>query len=371
MDVTSETGLFSGVVVGGQTLPNRMVLPPLTRSRASEAGVPTALMEEYYRQRAGAGLVICEGTVISPQATAYARVPGLYSEEQVLAWRPVVQAAKSRGAVVYAQLWHVGRQSHSMVQPDGLPPRAPSPIAIEGFHYRSPHGRIPYETPTELSTDDIAGIVADFAAAAANAVRAGFDGVELHGANGYLIDQFLNDGSNQRSDEYGGSIENRMRFLREVIAAVAVHLPLNRIGVRLSPSSEWMDALDSNKPALHTEVIRELDGLGLAYLHLIEPEIAGSTTVAKPDAAIPTVALARLFSGTVIVTGGHSLDSGERLLADGTADLVGFGRLFMANPDLPERFLTGAELEPLRSKGIYGGGAEGYTDYPSLAGATI
>ena len=253
-----QRSLFDTAAVGGQRLRNRIVLPPLTRSRANDDGVPTPLMEDYYRQRAGAGLVISEGAVITPQASAYARVPGIYSPEQVAAWRPVVEAAKREGAVVYAQLWHVGRQSHSSVQPDGLPPKAPSPIAITGYQYRSATGRIPYEVPRELTTTEIAGIVQAYGTAARNAVRAGFDGVELHAANGYLIDQFLNDGSNHRTDHYGGSLENRTRFLREVITEVARHLPMERIGVRLSPSSEWMDAHDSDKRTLYSTVVRQL-----------------------------------------------------------------------------------------------------------------
>ena len=362
-----QNSLFDTAVVGGQSLRNRIVLPPLTRSRADDDGVPTPLMEEYYRQRAGAGLVVSEGTVITPQASAYARVPGLYSHEQVAAWRPVVEAAKREGAVVYAQLWHVGRQSHSSVQPDGLPPKAPSAVAITGYQYRSANGRIPYETPRELTTADIAGIIQAYGAAARNAVRAGFDGVELHAANGYLIDQFLNDGSNRRTDLYGGSLENRTRFLREVITELARHLPMERIGVRLSPSSVWMDAHDSDKRTLYSTVVRQLSDFGIAYLHLVEPEIAGSTTVDRPAASIPTAELAALFDGVVIVTGGHDQASAEQLLADGTADLVGFGRLFISNPDLPHRFRTQSPLEPLRPAGIYGGGPEGYTDYPSLA----
>ena len=358
--------LFDSVSLGGQPLRNRIVLPPLTRSRADDDGVPTPLMEEYYGQRAGAGLVISEGAVITPQASAYARVPGLYSQDQMTAWGPVVEAAKREGAVVYAQLWHVGRQSHSSVQPDGLPPKAPSSVAITGYQYRSAAGRIPYETPRELSAAEIAGIIEAYGAAARNAVRAGFDGVELHAANGYLIDQFLNDGSNRRTDHFGGSLENRTRFLREVITEVARHLPLKRIGVRLSPSSVWMDANDSDKRSLYSAVVRLLSEAGIAYLHLVEPEIAGSTTVDRPAASIPTAELAALFDGVVIVTGGHDQASAEQLLADGTADLVGFGRLFISNPDLPHRFRTQALLEPLRPAGIYGGGPEGYTDYPTL-----
>ncbi|MDE8586064.1 alkene reductase [Arthrobacter sp. NQ4] len=356
--------LFETVTVGGQQLRNRMVLPPLTRSRASDDGVPTALMAEYYRQRAGAGMVISEGTVITPQASAYARVPGIYSAEQVAGWLPVVEAAGRDGAVVYAQLWHVGRQSHSSVQPDGLPPKAPSAIPITGYQYRSAHGRIPYETPRELTT---AEIVQAYGIAAANSAAAGFDGVELHAANGYLIDQFLNDGSNRRTDHYGGPLENRMRFLLEVITEIARYLPMERIGVRLSPSSDWMDAHDTDKRTLYSTVVRTLNGMGVAYLHLVEPEIAGSTTVDRPAGFIPTAEFAALFDGPVIVTGGHSQASAEQLLASGTADLVGFGRLFIANPDLPNRFLANAPLQPLRPAGIYGGGPEGYTDYPALA----
>ena len=246
-------------------------------------------------------------------------------------------------------------------------PKAPSPVAITEYQYRSANGRIPYETPRELTTTEIAGIIQAYGTAARNAVRAGFDGVELHAANGYLIDQFLNDGSNRRTDHYGGSLENRTRFLCEVITEVARHLPMERIGVRLSPSSVWMDAHDSDKHTLYSTVVRQLNDFGISYLHLVEPEIAGSTTVDRPAASIPTAELAALFDGVVIVTGGHDQASAEQLLADGTADLVGFGRLFISNPDLPHRFLTRAPLEPLRPAGIYGGGLEGYTDYPSLA----
>lgn len=359
--------LFIPFTLGGQQLVNRIVLPPLTRSRAAVDGSPTPIMKEYYAQRSGAGLVISEGVVISPQASAYPLVPGIYSDAQVHAWRPVVDAAKSNGAIAYAQLWHVGRQSHSSVQPDNLPPQAPSPIAITGYRYRSTNGPIAFEVPRELSLIDIAEIVKCYGEGARNAQRAGFDGVELHAANGYLIDQFLNDGSNQRTDKYGGSLENRMRFLVEVIGEISKHLPVNRIGVRLSPSSMWMDAIDSDQRTLYSTVISRLNDFGLAYLHLVEPEIAGATTVQRPSEAIPTAELASLFDGPVIVTGGHDMHSAETLLREGTADLVGFGRLFIANPDLPERFLAGAPLASVQPHGLYGGGPAGYTDYPVFA----
>lgn len=358
--------LFKPVVLGGQVLPNRIVLPPLTRSRANDDGTPTELMSRYYRQRASAGLVICEGTVVSPQGASYARVPGLYSQAQVDAWRPVVAAAKSNGAAVYAQLWHVGRQAHSSVQPDGLPPMAPSPIPILDWKYRSPHGRIPFETPRELSAEGIAEIVGQFAGAARNSREAGFDGVELHAANGYLFDQFLNSGSNVRTDRYGGPVENRLRFVNEVLDAVGQILPLSRVGIRLSPSSSWMDVTDPDKKSLYSALIRNVNARGLAYLHLVEPGIAGSLSVNSDPESIPSADLARLFDGPVIITGGLSAETAAALVAAGVADLVGFGRLFIANPDLPHRFRHGSALAEVRSDGLYSGEEAGYTDYPHI-----
>ncbi|WP_430296679.1 alkene reductase [Sinomonas sp. B1-1] len=357
--------LFEPAEVGGQTCPNRMVLAPLTRSRAREDGVPTALMAEYYAQRSGAGLIVSEGTVVSPQGASYARVPGLYSPEQVEGWKPVVGAARSRGAIVYAQLWHVGRQAHSSAQPDRLPGWAPSAIPILSAQYRSPAGRIPFEVPRELSAEGIRGVVGQFATAARNALEAGFDGVELHGANGYLIDQFLNAGSNQRADQYGGTFTNRIRFLAEVLDALGEVIPLERVGLRLSPSSTWMDMQDPDKRGLYSAVVRLASARGLSYLHLVEPGIAGSTEAADArDTVVSSAELGALFNGPLIVTGGHTAESAAARIEAGTADLVGFGRLFIANPDLPFRFQTGAELEPLRREGLYAGGAAGYTDYP-------
>ncbi|GLU72484.1 alkene reductase [Paenarthrobacter ureafaciens] len=358
--------LFQPMDLGGQTLPNRMVLPPLTRSRAGDNGVPTPLMAEYYRQRSGAGLVISEGTVVSPQGASYARVPGLYSEHQVQGWRPVVAAAKSQGAAVYAQLWHVGRQAHSSVQPDGGKPCAPSAIAITGWQYRSPQGRVPFEEPRELSIHGIREIVEQFAVAGRNAMAAGFDGVELHAANGYLFDQFLNSSSNRRTDQYGGSVENRLRFLNEVIDAVSSHMPANRIGVRISPSSTWMDVFDPDKRALYCALVRSISPRGLAYLHLVEPGIAGAVDSADHAEPITSSELGALFDGPVIVTGGHTPRTAAATIGSGEADLVGFGRLFISNPDLPLRVRLGAELAGLRPEGLYGGGPKGYTDYPAL-----
>ena len=358
--------LFQPMDLGGQTLSNRLVLPPLTRSRAQDDGVPTSIMAEYYRQRAGAGLVISEGTVVSAQGSSYARVPGLYSEAQADGWRPVVAAARSRGAVVYAQLWHVGRQAHSSVQPDGRPPWGPSPVAITGWQYRSPHGRIPFEVPRELSEEGIAEIIAQFRVAARNAVAAGFDGVELHAANGYLFDQFLNSSSNRRTDRYGGSAANRLRFLDKVIDAVSTEIPVNRIGVRISPSSTWMDVFDPDKTGIYSELVRRISKRGLAYLHLVEPGIAGSLDTDPNDGRIESADLGSLFDGPVIVTGGHTPRTAAAAVLAGNADLVGFGRLFIANPDLPHRIKIGAKLADLRHEGLYSGGPAGYTDYPKL-----
>jgi N-ethylmaleimide reductase len=355
--------LFEPITVGGQLAPNRIVLAPLTRSRATEDGVPTPLMETYYAQRSGAGLIVSEGTVVSAQGASYAQVPGLYNQEQVEGWRPVVAAAKRHGALVYAQLWHVGRQAHSSVQPDGQPGWAPSAIPIRGSLYRSPKGRIPFEMPRELSAEGIRQIVGQFAHAAANALEAGFDGVELHGANGYLFDQFLNSSANQRTDQYGGTVANRTRFLAEVLDALAEVIPLSRVGLRLSPSSSWMDMQDPDKRGIYSAVVRLASAKGLAYLHLVEPGIAGSVDVEDGGDIVPSGELAELFRGPVIVTGGHTAESAAARIEAGTAHLVGFGRLFIANPDLPYRIQAGAELEPLRREGLYSGGAAGYTDY--------
>ncbi|GAB3691165.1 alkene reductase [Corynebacterium nasicanis] len=342
-------------------------MAPLTRSRAHPDGSANELMEVYYAQRASAGLIVSEGIVVSAQGVAYPDVPGLYTDEQARSWRPVTRAVHARGGHIFAQLWHVGRQSHSSVQPGGALPVAPSAIPIRGFSYYRSSGNIPFETPHPLSREQIRVVIRQYAAAARRAVAAGFDGVELHAANGYLIDQFLNSASNERSDEYGGSVANRARFLLEIIEEVAREIPRGRIGVRLSPSSRWMDALDEDKSALHHHVVSALAGRGLAYLHLVEPTIAGSTTAEIASDAVPTAALSERADTPVIVTGGHTAASAERLLAEGTADLVGFGRAFIANPDLPERFATGAPLHAHDRRTFYRGGAEGYVTYPSLA----
>lgn len=358
--------LFDNFRLGPVIMRNRMVMAPLTRSRATPDGLPTEMMALHYAQRSSTGLIISEGTVISPQGVAYPRVPGLYNDAQVRAWRKVTEAVHERGGLIFAQLWHVGRQSHSSVQPDGLPPFAPSPVAIENYLYNTRPEPLPYEVPRELTKVQIVEIVQQYADAAERAFDAGFDGVELHGANGYLIDQFLNSSSNRRSDQYGGPVTNRVRFLHQVLHAVAEKIPLNRVGVRLSPSSTWMDAEDPDKKALHSQVITSLNAFGLAYLHLVEPHIAGSTTSDAEMGAIPTADLAAQFDGVVISTGGHTRESAKQILEDGVADLIGFGRLFTSNPDLPARMEKRISLIQPDRKTFYAGREKGYIDYPTM-----
>lgn len=355
--------LFTPVRCGALNLRNRIVMAPMTRSRATREGLATDLMREYYAQRGRAGLIVSEGIVVSRQGAAYPRVPGLYSEEQAASWSPVLDAVHAEGGMLVAQLWHVGRQSHSSAQPDGRPPWGPSPIPIRGQQFRTADGRVPYETPRELSPADIRRVIGDYADAAALAMEAGFDGVELHGANGYLIDQFLHGGSNQRTDAYGGSISNRARLLFELIGAVTARVPADRVGVRLSPASTWMDVTDPQKTELFTHVVRGLSKRGLAYLHLVEPEAGGPGTGGSEQISVTTGEFVRMFGGQVISTGNHHARSAEAALEAGCA-AVGFGRAFIAHPDLPHRLRHGLPLAEPDRKTMYAGGAEGYTTYP-------
>lgn len=359
--------LFEPVTLGTLHLSNRVVMAPMTRSRATEDGLPTDMMVEYYRQRAGAGLIISEGTVVSAQGVSYPRVPGLYSRDQVSAWKPVTDAVHEAHGMIFAQLWHVGRQSHSSVQPDGLPPWAPSAVAIENYRYYRKPEKVPYETPRALSVEGIRDVIKDFTRAAVHAIEAGFDGVELHGANGYLIDQFLNSGSNRRTDQYGGTPENRVRFLHELLESIGQHVPLDRVAVRLSPSSTWMDALDDDKTALHSHVISSLNQFSLAYLHLVEPGISGAISEDPGNHSISSGQLSALFNGPVVLTGGHTHESAQQALDRGSADLVGFGRAFISNPDLPERLRRDAPLLPGDRKSFYSDDSHGYLTYPTLA----
>jgi N-ethylmaleimide reductase len=361
--------LFQPYALGPFQLSHRVVMPPLTRMRASAEGLPSPFAATYYGQRATlGGLVIAEATQISQQGQGYPQTPGIYTEAQVAGWRPVVDAVKAKGATFFLQLWHVGRQSHSSFQEDGAVPVAPSAIRPAGGTFTKQWKQAAYETPRALELSEIDAIVADYRRAAQNAKDAGFDGVEIHAANGYLLEQFLEDRSNQRTDEYGGSIQNRARLLFRVLDVVAEVWPLDRIGVRLSPYSDVGDVADSDPAALFGHVISELAGRHIAYLHLIEPRVRAGLVDVENEAAPTSVArqFRPQFSGTIISSGGLTASSAAQALSEGIADLVAFGRSFIANPDLPRRLSIGAELNAHDRPTFYGGGERGYTDYLTL-----
>jgi N-ethylmaleimide reductase len=361
--------IFDELNMGGVTLKNRFVMAPLTRMRSKQPGnVPWELNAEYYRQRASAGLIISEATQVSPQGQGYPGTPGIHTPEQVNGWKLVTSAVNEAGGKMFLQLWHVGRISHRSHQPGGALPVAPSAIRPAGGTFSAEWEEVAFETPRALETAEIPGIVEQYRRGAVNAKLAGFDGVEIHGANGYLLDQFLQDGSNQRTDHYGGSIENRSRLLMEVVDAVMGVWGEGAVGVRLAPYGTYNDMRDSDPRALFTHVIRSLDKRGLAYLHLIEPRasLASEKDGVVEGAPHSAGIFRRLFRGTLISAGGHTPDSAQAALGSGLADAVAFGRLFIANPDLPERVRLGAVLNRYDRTTFYGGDAKGYTDYPSL-----
>ena len=364
--MNANIDLFSPFQLGPYELRNRIVMAPLTRSRAGEGNVPTTMNAKYYAQRASAAFIVTECTQVSPQGMAYPYTPGIHSQEQVAGWRLVTEAVHARAGLIFLQMWHGGRVSHPSLQPNGELPVAPSALKItegEAFTY---DGLVPFVTPRALETEEIPGVVDQFRTAAENALAAGFDGVEIHGANGYLMDQFLHDGSNKRTDHYGGSIQNRARLLMEITEAVVGVWNAERVGIRLSPGGTWMSMYDSDPAALFTYVIEELNRFGLAYLSLIEPTIAGNITVEADESALTAKQFRSLFKGPLIAAGDYDRERGKAALAAGQVDLVKFGRFFIANPDLPERFATNAPLEWPNRATFYGGGTEGYTDYPSL-----
>lgn len=362
--------LSTAFQLGPFRLAHRVVMPPLTRMRAGRADcVPSPLAPAYYGQRATeGGLMIAEATQISQQGQGYPQTPGIYTDAQVAGWKPVTDAVKTRGAVFFLQLWHVGRISHSSIQENGALPVAPSAVKPAGNAFTSTFGRVPHETPRALELHEISAIIDDYRRAAENAKRAGFDGVEIHAANGYLLQQFLEDKTNKRTDRYGGSIENRARLLIEVLEAVAQVWPMDRIGVRLSPYSDVGDVADSDPVALYTYVLGQLSQRGIAYLHLIEARARAGLVDQLNEAAPPSVAaiFRPAFPGPIIVSGGFTPETGEAAVAAGTADLVAFGRLFIANPDLPKRLSLGAPLNVPDRTTFYGGADKGYTDYPRL-----
>jgi N-ethylmaleimide reductase len=360
----SSTDLFSPVQLGPYRLRNRIVMAPLTRSRASSGGVPQPLMAEYYAQRASAGLIVAEATNISPQGRGYAFTPGLYADAQVASWRLVTDAVHARGGRIFPQLWHVGRISHPALQPGGALPVAPSAICPKATSFTGATFE-PCVTPRALAADELPGIVEQYRVAARNALAAGFDGVEIHAANGYLIEQFLRDSTNLRTDGYGGSRENRARLLLEVVEAVSAVCSGARVGVRLSPVSPSNDAaLDSDPPATYGYVVERLNAFGLAYIHVIEGATQGPREV---PGGFDLQTLRRAFNGLYIANNGYDLALALAARRGGLADLIAFGRPFIANPDLVERLRTGAPLNTPDRSTFFGGGAAGYTDYPTLA----
>jgi N-ethylmaleimide reductase len=360
--------LFEPLQLGALSLPNRIVMPALTRMRAGPRGVPTALNAEYYSQRATAGLNITEATAISVQGHGYPQMPGMHSAEQVAGWRLVTEAVHAKGGRIVLQIVHHGRWSHSSYNPDGSLPVAPSAIAPPGNAYTPTFEQLPYETPRALEMSELPVIVADFRRAARNAREAGFDAVEIHGANGFLLDQFLQDGSNRRTDAYGGTIENRARLLFEVADGVTDDIGKDRVAVRLSPHGNLGGLTDSDTIPHFNYVIGELGKRGLAYLHLIEPRASsvGFADNASVDSADNASLFRHLFDGRMITAGGYTTEMGAEAVKAGLADAVAFGRMFIANPDLAERVRTGARLNAFDRSTSYGGGAHGYTDYPTL-----
>jgi N-ethylmaleimide reductase len=353
--------IFQPYHLGPLPLANRIVMAPLTRNRAAAGLVPGPHAAEYYAQRASAGLIITEATQISPQAQGYQDTPGICTAEQIAGWRVVTDAVHAAGGRIFLQIWHVGRVSHVDVQPGGAAPVAPSAIRA-GTKTFVNNAFTETSMPRALALAEIPGIVADFRRAAANAVAAGFDGVEIHGANGYLLDQFAKDGANQREDAYGGSVENRARLMLEVTAAVAAEIGADRTGIRLSPVSPANGVSTSDPQAQFDHIVDRLNALGIVYLHVVEGATGGSRDVAPFDFA----GLRRRFSGTYIANNGYDLDLARGQLTAGQADLFALGRPFIANPDLVARLKTGAPLAAVNPATIYGGGAEGYTDYPAL-----
>jgi N-ethylmaleimide reductase len=362
--------LFSPYQLGHLTLPNRIIMPPMTRARATSDGLATRLMADYYAQRASAGLIISEGTQISQQGQGYAWTPGIYTPAQVKAWQQVTHAVHQQGGRIYAQLWHVGRLSHTSLQAAGQSPVSSSALQAKGVKvFIDPEKRGPalgpgemvqHSMPRALERHEIGDIINDFRQAAENALSAGFDGIELHAANGYLINQFLDSRANTREDEYGGSLENRLRFLSEVVTAITQVYPPARAGVRLSPLTTQQGTIDDTPEATYLAAASRLQELNVGYLHIAEADWSDAPIMPIPFKQ----ALRLMFHGTLIYSGNYNKDKANQAISAGWADLIGFGRAFIANPDLPERLRSGYPLASLSHTHLFGGEAEGYTDYP-------
>jgi len=351
--------LHSPIQFGAIAAPNRILMAPLTRCRADADHVPTAIMAEYYAQRAGAGLIIAEATMAMEGHSSFWMEPGIYSAAQVAGWKAVTDAVHAKGGRIFLQIWHGGRACHPLLN-GGAQPVAPSAIPITGDEVHTPEGKKPYVVPRELRDDELPGIVAGFRKAAENAKAAGFDGVEVHGANGYLLDEFLRDGANKRSGAYGGPIENRARLLCEVVEAVCAVWGSDRVGVRLSPLNSYNSMIDSDPVTLIAQVAQMLNRYKLAYLHVMRGDFFQQQ---KGDVLTPA---RQNFQGVLIANMGYSADEAAAAIGAGLVDAVAFGVPFLANPDLPERFRRGAALNAPDSSTFYTPGPRGYTDYPAL-----
>lgn len=355
--------LFSSYQLGSIELKNRIVMAPLTRNRAGKGLVPSEFAADYYAQRASAGLIITEATQVSPQAQGYQDTPGLYTTAQIDAWRKVTDAVHEKGGKIFVQLWHVGRISHVDLQPNGASPVAPSAIRANTKTFVN-NTFTEVSEPRALELNEISTIVSDFRKAAANAITAGFDGVEIHAANGYLLEQFIKDGANQRTDIYGGSIENRARLLLEVVEAIVSEIGAHRTGVRISPVSPANGISCSDPQPQYNYITEQLNQLGIVYLHVVEGATGGSRDIAPFDYP----AIRNRFDQTYLANNGYDLELANAHLESDEADLFAFGKLFISNPDLVERLKHGLPLAELNPATLYGGGAEGYTDYPNYSG---
>jgi len=364
--MNKKAPLLTPFKIGKYTLKNRVVMAPLTRRRATDNLVPVDIMRTYYEQRASAGLIISEATNISPQALGYMNSPGIFTPEQIEAWKPITKAVHQKGGVIFLQLWHVGRVSHPLLQPKKVLPVSASAIAVEG-KINTPEGHQQMVAPRALELNEIPAVVNDYKTASLNAIEAGFDGVEIHGANGYLPNQFLLDGSNKRTDEYGGSIQNRSRFMLEIVEACCKAIGSERVGIRLSPSGANQGMFDTNVVAVYEYLIKKLNHFELAFLHLMEP-YAPLEPAEKFVHYLKEVTphFRKIFNGPLITNVGFDFESGNRSIQNGDADMVAFGKLFISNPDLVERFAKNAPLNPWDTETFYYGGEKGYIDYPFL-----
>jgi N-ethylmaleimide reductase len=352
--------IFDSLQLGSLTLPNRILMAPLTRCRAEDEHVPGNLMAEYYAQRASAGLIIAEATMVMEGNSSFWHEPGIYSAAQVVGWRKTTAAVHAAGGKIFLQLWHGGRACHPLLN-NGVQPVAPSPIAITGDEVYTPEGKQPYVDPHELGDDEVPGIVAGFKKAAENAKAAGFDGVEVHGANGYLLDEFLRDGSNKRTGRYGGSVENRARLMLEVLEAVSSVWGSDRVALRISPLNSYNSMIDSEPIGLSAWLATRLNDFDLAYLHVMRADFFQQQS---GDVLTPIRAN---YTGVLVGNMGYTADEANAAIAAGKLDAVAFGSAFLANPDLPARFKAGAPLNQANPDTFYTAGPEGYTDYPALS----